>query len=109
MNIKFILIALVFFLVPEVSVSLLLDDLNSNQNITILEEELEAEMFSSSGEDKVTDNDGPFGSSNQALPNAIKEITLQHYFQLTLSAVEFWIVSNKNPKYIEYGSLKLYC
>jgi len=116
MNIKFILIALVFFLIPEASEGLLLDNFKITTSYITTEncdygwlEELEAEIVSAHSEYKTVESGSSSGGVTAAFAKAEKNLIFQYYYRLTSINIESWLFIPKNPKYIQYCSLKLHC
>ena len=117
MNIKFIIIALVFFLVPEVSEGLLLGNFKiatsssttESPDCRWLEEEREIEIVSALSEDKTVESGNSCGGANAAFAKAEKDFILQHYYTPISSSIKCEVFVSKSPKYIQYCSLKLHC
>ena len=117
MNFRFTLIALIFFLVPEVSENLLVSvfDLPISSNTTEnsdqrwSEEERETETVSTLFEDKTVVTGSSSGSADYAFIQNENQYILHFYPTSTSFGTEFWTICHKSPKYIQYCSLKIAC
>ena len=117
MNFKFILIALIFFLVPEASEGLLLGNFKivapssttENTSSRWLEEEKEIEIVSALSEHKTVESGSASGGATTAFAKAEKDFILQHYYTPISSCIKREVLISKSPKYIQYCSLKLHC
>ncbi|MBE7645422.1 hypothetical protein [Tenacibaculum finnmarkense] len=114
MNLKYIIIALVFFLIPEVSESLLLGNFipcNTTENLSNkwLEEETELESVSALSEKKTIESGNSSGGANTVFIKPKNPFIFHDYYIPLFIDFEFCVFTPKNAKYIEYCSLKIPC
>ncbi|WP_418651082.1 hypothetical protein [Tenacibaculum aestuariivivum] len=116
MNFKFILIALILFLIPERG--LLLDNFKTtpssntteNQNNKWAEEEKEeTEITSVLFDNETIESGSSSGSNTTAFTKLENNFIFHNYFTLSSTIIKHWVLTSKYPKYIQYCSLKLHC